>query len=149
MRFWQAPRLHTHTSTLLCLLALILIAYWGAVHPQRAESQPTGDGGADSGNPRPCAADDEAARPLVVGHVANRNSVLLLDVAQQGSLVVDLEVEDTVLIGQLERRSICCLIGGRLLSIQRERQAVEGREHGELELKSIVLGDGECVPGGP
>jgi hypothetical protein len=43
--------------------------------------------------------------------VSNGDGVLLLDVGEEGSLVVDLEVEDTVLIWELET---CCVDGRSL-----------------------------------
>lgn len=82
-------------------------------------------------------------------HVAHRHRVLLLDVGQERPLVVDLEVEDAVLVGQLEAGGE----GGGVRCGERGRggegEAVEGGEHRELELQEVVRGDGEGGPGVP
>lgn len=60
------------------------------------------------------------------------DSILLLDVGEEWSFVVDLEIKDTVLVGELEGRGVdcgCCCCGGR-----HQVEAVERREHGEFEL---------------
>ena len=121
----------------------------GAVHPQRAERNPSRHGGTDAGDPGPRAADDIATRPLVVRHVADRDRVLLLDVGEERPLVVHLEVEDAVLVGELERRDKDGSVGRGLRDVVRQRQAVERRQHGELELQLVVGGDGERLPCGP
>ena len=56
--------------------------------------------------------------------VSNSNSVLLLNVGEEWSLVVDLEIEDAVLIWKLEACSVDgrCFGGGSNL----QRQTVEG-----------------------
>lgn len=79
-------------------------------------------------------------------HVAHRHRVLLLDVGQEGALVVDLEVEDAVLVGQLEAGGEGGGVRGGARGRGGEGQAVEGREHRELELEDVGGGDGE---GGP
>lgn len=84
-----------------------------------------------------------------MGHVAHRHGVLLLDVGEQGPLVVDLEVEDAVLVGQLEGGRVGGLGRGRVGRVRGKGQAVEGREHGELELEGVGGGEGERRPGGP
>jgi hypothetical protein len=66
-------------------------------------------------------------------HVADTNSVLFLEICSKGSLVVDLEVEDAMLVGKSEGSSV----NGSLVCL-RERQkvkAVEWGQHGELELE--------------
>jgi hypothetical protein len=117
-----------------------------AEHPHRHEEQPARDGGADAGDPRVRAADDVAARPLVVGHVAHRHRVLLLHVGEEGPLVVDLEVEDAVLVRQPEVRRVRRRLRGGPRRVDSEREAVEGREHAELELQGVAVGEGEAGP---
>ena len=79
-----------------------------------------------------------------MGEVAVSHLVLLLDVGEEGTLVVDAEGEDTVLIGGHElgaEHSAGIGTAGGL-----EVQAVERREHGELELESIAGGNFEGNP---
>lgn len=83
-----------------------------------------------------------------MGHVADGNGVLLLDVGEEGALVVDLEVEDAVLVRQDEGGGVSGGVGGAGLGGKRD--AVEGGEHAELELEVIAAGKcegGPLVPG--
>lgn len=115
-----------------------------AVHPQRSESHESRHCSTDAGNPGPGTGDDVASRPLVVGNVADADGGLLLNVGEEGALVVDLEVEDAVLVGEGEG---CVEDGGRLgCGGGVEVEAVEGGEHGELELEGVLLGEGEGNP---
>ena len=82
-----------------------------------------------------------------MGHVANRDGVLLLDIGEEGALVVDLEVEDAVLIGQHKGGCVGGGILGRAGLVKGKGKAVEGRKHAELELEHIVGGDVEGGPG--
>ena len=71
--------------------------------------------------------------------VADSYLVLLLDIGEEGTLVVDTEGEDTVLVGDGELGAVdgaVFRLGGRL-----EVEAMEGGQHGELELKGVILGD--------
>jgi len=70
-----------------------------APQPQSNKCEPSSDGYTNTRNPRPGAADGPTTRPLVVCEVPDCDSVFLLDVGEEGSLVVDLEVEDPMLIG--------------------------------------------------
>lgn len=68
--------------------------------------------------------------------VADGHLVLFLDVGEEGTLVVDAEGEDAVLIRH-------CEVGaedGAVFSAARrcKVQPVEGREHGELQLQFIA-----------
>ena len=66
---------------------------------------------------------------------------LLINVSQEGPLVVDAEVEDAVLVGRGEGGLVDCRV---LRCADRvERDAVEGREHAEFELEGVGGGDGE------
>ena len=79
--------------------------------------------------------------------VSDRDSVLLFDVGEEGSLVVDFEVEDSVLIWELEA---CGVDGGAWGSSQKlEGQAVEGRKHREFELELVAGYGDERLPGVP
>ena len=82
-----------------------------------------------------------------MGHVAYADGVLLIDIREEGSLVVDAEVEDAMLVGRDERRAVDRGISG---SVDRlEIEAVEGGEHGEFELEGVGVGQGEWVPAIP
>lgn len=76
--------------------------------------------------------------------MADRDGVLLLEVVEEGALVVDLEVEDAVLVGQHEGDGEGGRVAGGGLGL--EAQAVEGGQHAELELELVVGGDGEGRP---
>ncbi len=82
-------------------------------------------------------------------HVADGNGVLLLDIGEEGALVVDLEVEDAVLVGELEGGGVGGGGVGGVGGVGGEREAVEGGEHGEFELEGVRGGEGERGPGGP
>lgn len=73
--------------------------------------------------------------------VADRYLPLLVDVCEEGAAVVDAEVEDAVLVWCLERDAedgrVCGLCDGR------EVEALEGRQHAELELDVVGGGRGE------
>lgn len=76
--------------------------------------------------------------------VADADRVLLLDVGEERALVVDLEVEDAMLVGEDEGDAIHGSIASGAPASQVE--AVEGRQHGKLELKNVVLRKGEGNP---
>lgn len=68
-------------------------------------------------------------------HVSHTDRVLLIEVSQEGTLVIDFEVEDAVLVGQSKSGAVD---GGRISgSNELQVQAVEGREHGEFELEVV------------
>lgn len=100
-----------------------------AEHPHGHKRQPRRDGSADTRDPGPRAADDVAPGPLIVGHVADRDGVLLADVGEERPLVVDQEVEDAVLVRQLELGGVGRRVFGRAGRVDGEREAVEGRQH--------------------
>lgn len=76
--------------------------------------------------------------------VADADGVLLLDIGEVGALVVDLEVEDSMLVGKSKGNAV----DGSIFSGagKSEVEAVEGGEHGELELEDIVFRKGEGHP---
>lgn len=76
-----------------------------------------------------------------MGEVPDGDRVLLLDVAVERPLVVDLEVEDAVLVRQLEGHRVRRAVRGRDGGL--EVESVEGREHAEFQLQVVRLGDGE------
>lgn len=119
------------------LLSLLeLIGHRGRVEPDNHESQESSNYRPKTGNPYPAAGNSPAARVLVVREVAVGNLKLLLDGGQEGTLVVDAEGEDSVLIGSHELSAEHSAGIGALDRFQ--VQAVEGREHGELELERVV-----------
>ena len=120
-------------AQLLRLLGLGLVRL--AIEPDSDEDQPTSGCNANTSNPGVGTADDETARPLVVSKVANSDSALLVDVAEEWTLVVDDEIEDTMLIGHGEGGLEDGAVGIRLDWVQ--SYAVEGRQHAELELESV------------
>lgn len=69
-----------------------------------------------------------------MGHVADGNGPLLLQIGQERPLVVDHEVEDTVVIRNRECNLVDALGFGRGALLRLELQTVEGREHTELKL---------------
>lgn len=76
--------------------------------------------------------------------VADADGVLLLDVGEVGALVVDLEVEDSMLVGESERNAV----DGSIVSGAGESQveAMEGGKHGKLELENVVFRKGKGNP---
>lgn len=76
--------------------------------------------------------------------VADADRVLLLNVGEERTLVVDLEVEDAMLVGEGEGDAIHGSIASGAFTGQVE--AVEGRKHGELELEFVVLRKGKGNP---
>lgn len=73
-----------------------------------------------------------------MSEVADGHLVLFLDVGEEGALVVDPEGEDTVLVRDGKLRAVDGAVLGAGGGLQ--LQAVEGGEHGELELQGIVGG---------
>lgn len=125
-------------AQLLRLLSLGLLRL--AVEPDSDEDQPTSGRDANASNPGVGTADDEAAWPLIVSKVADSDGALLVDVAKERTLVVNNEVEDTMLIGYGEASLEDGAVGSRLDWVQ--GHTVERRQHAELELKR-VSGSGE------
>jgi hypothetical protein len=111
------------------------------VQPDRDKCQPTGNGNPDTSNPDPRTANLPTPWPLVVGKVAYCDLPLLVDVCEEWAAVVDAEVEDTMLVGCLE----CDAENGGVCGLCHwgEVQALEGREHGKLELNVVGRGGGE------
>jgi hypothetical protein len=101
---------------LLRLLSLGLIRL--AVEPDSDEDQPASGCNANTSDPGVCTADDDA---------------LFVDVAEERTLVVDDEVEDTVLIGHGEAGLEDGAVGRWLDGVQ--SHTMEGRQHAELELE--------------
>ena len=63
--------------------------------------------------------------------------MFLLNVGQEGSLVVYAEGENAVLIRHFKASAVDCAVRGSRCRLQVE--TVEGREHGEFELKNVVF----------
>lgn len=81
-----------------------------------------------------------------MGHVADGNGALLLHIGQERPLVVDHEVEDAVVIRNRECDLVDALGLGRGALLRLELQTVERREHAELELQLVIVGDLEAEP---
>lgn len=81
-----------------------------------------------------------------MGHVADGYSTLLLHIGQERPLVVDHEVEDTVVIRNRECDLVDALGFGRGALLRLELETMEGREHAEFELQLVVVGDLETEP---
>ena len=120
-------------AQLLRLLSLGLIRL--AVKPDSDEDQPASGCDANTSDPRVGTADDETAWPLIVSKVAYGDGALLVNVAEERTLVVDDEVEDTMLIGHGEAGLEDSAIGSWLDCVQ--SHTVEGRQHAKLELERI------------
>lgn len=134
-----------HTEINIDLLSLLkLVSHRGRVEPDNDKSQKSSNHRPKTGNPYPTASDSPTARVLVVRKVAVGDLMLLLDGGEEWTLVVDAEGEDTVLIRghelSGEHSAGIGAVGGL------EGQAVEGREHGELELERVASGNFEGNP---
>ncbi len=70
--------------------------------------------------------------------------ILLFNGRQEGPLVVDLEREDAVLVRGSESRGEDSAVGGS--RSRGQRQTVEWREHGKLQLKGVICRHGEWNP---
>lgn len=81
-----------------------------------------------------------------MGHVADGNGALLLNIGQEWPLVVDHEVEHAVVIRNRELDLVDALCLGRGALLRLKLKTVEGREHAEFELQLVVVGDLEVVP---
>lgn len=69
---------------------------------------------------------------------------LLVDGGQEGALVVDAEVEDAVLVGELEVGGEDGGVGvGRRGREKLQRETVERRQHGEFQLDDVGRGRDE------
>lgn len=92
--------------------------------PKRNKSDPPRDGNSNPRNPRPSAANNPTPWPLIMSKVSHSNSILLFNVREEWSLVIDHEIEDTVLVGEFEAGGV----DGGVLSggFWDEGEAVEG-----------------------
>lgn len=76
--------------------------------------------------------------------MTNSDGILFLNIREEGTLVVDLEVKNTVLVGQSENASV-----GRLCAVrsgQHGREPVEWGEHAKFELQSVGARSDEGAP---
>ena len=116
------------------LLRLALI--WLAEQPNSDKYQETRGSHSDTSDPWVCASDDKTSRPLIVGKMSDSNCALLKDIGQERSLVIDQEVEDSMLIWQLEARAEDGAVRGPRGC--RQWESVKRREHAEFELNGIA-----------
>lgn len=88
-----------------------------AIQPNDDKGGPSSHGDPDAANPYPRTANLPTSRPLVVGKVANSHLSLIVNVGEEGTAVVDTEVEDAVLVGGFEgdakNGGVCGLANGR------------------------------------
>lgn len=124
-------------SSLLCRLV---------EHPYGDESQPAHAGDTNAGQVGPGGRDLVAVGVLVVRHVADGHGVLLLEVGQEGSLVVGDEVVDAMVIGDPEGHAEDTRSLGRGTLDLLDRDTVQGGQHAELELQLVTLGNLEVPP---
>ena len=107
-----------------------------AVHPEGDEAEPSSNGDPNTADPGVSSRDNVTPGVLVVGEVADGDGALLLDVGEEGTAVLDEEVVDTMLVGELEGLGEDGRVGGS--AGRNEVQAVEGRKHAEFQLKVIA-----------
>lgn len=76
-----------------------------------------------------------------MGKMPYGNRILLKNIAEEWSLVIDQEIEDTMLVWELKRHRVrsAVLRGDGGFQVQ----PLERREHAEFELQLIVLRNGE------
>lgn len=79
-----------------------------------------------------------------MSHVPNRDGVLLVDDGEERPLVVDLEVEDAMLVGEGERYRVGAVLASDCSTAQ--GKTVKGGEHAKFELKVIAIGDDVRTP---
>lgn len=127
--------------------SLLVFVGRSAEQPDKHKEEPAAHDGANARDPRPGPRNRVAANKLIVREMPDGNGALLVDVSEERALVVDTEVEDAVLIGKDE----ACAVDGRRLRrrLGGEVEAMEGGQHGELELHNVVLRGGERGPGVP
>ena len=111
------------------------------IQPDRNKGYKPAHHAPQAGNPYPAPRNSPTSWPLIVRKVSYRHLSLLLDVRQEGTLVVDFEGEDPVLVWQFEGCAEdgaigCCADGV-------EWKAVEGREHAEFKLEAVCGGNDE------
>lgn len=137
----MATRTATEVSRLLTPQFLLLI-FLGRLtvqpHPHKQHKAP--NDGPQSCNPRPRRTNPPASWPLIVREVPYRNLSSFLEVREEGTLVVDFEGEDAMLIRSFEGCGEDCRVLGCRGRLQGE--PLERTEHRELELESIGRGWG-------
>lgn len=86
------------------LLRLLGALFSGrTVQPNSYKREPPENSDPDTANPHPRTANLKTPRVLVVRKVPDSDLPLLVDVGEEWAAVVDAEVEDTMLVGCLER----------------------------------------------
>lgn len=107
-----------------------------APQPNADKDNPACDGNTNTSDPWVCCADDETPGPLIVGKVSDSDGILLKDVCEERTLVVDEEVENSVLVREGESGAVGGAVGG--LGSRLKGQTVEGRKHAEFELDRVA-----------
>lgn len=129
---------------LLPLPQFLLIFLRGRrIQPEPQENQPPHHRRPHARDPDICAADRETPRVFIMCHVSHGHRPLLVDVGEEGSLVVDAEVEDAVLVWKGERGGVESRVGSGEGGRRVQGETVERREHGAFELDGVGWGRGE------
>lgn len=76
-----------------------------------------------------------------MGEVADGDLMLFHDIGEERALVVDAEGEDSMLVGKGKSSAVHSAVFRA--ARREERETMEGRKHGELELHCIPVGDFE------
>jgi len=89
---------------LLHLLSAGCKLQWYGFTPQPESNKcyPSRDGNYNSCNPGPGSTNDPTPWPFIMCKMPDANSVLFFDVGEERSLVVDFEVENTMLVWKFE-----------------------------------------------
>lgn len=111
------------------------------VQPNDYKREESRDNSPETSNPDPAAGDLPAPRVLVVCKVANGDLVLLLDIGEEWTPIIDAERENAMLIRDRKSDTVDSAILRAVF--RQEIETVEWRKHGELQLQSILRGNFE------
>ena len=98
--------------------------------PNSHKPQPSHHRDSHPSDPHPRPTDLPTPRPLIMCKVPDRDLPLHIHVCQKGPLVVDAEIEDSVLVGEFEGCGEDGRVGGCVAG--EEGEPVEGGEHAEF-----------------
>ena len=133
------PRAHlfpAKAANLLPLLHLPRLFHGLTPQPQPYKREPPSNRNPNPGDPHPRTTNLPTPWPFVMGKVPDRHGPLFIHIGIEGSLVIDAEVEDAMLIWQFERGGVDCAIC--CLGSWCEGESVKGGEHGEFELERVA-----------
>lgn len=108
----------------MLLFGIAAFHRWCRIQPNHHEGEESPDDRPETGNPHPSTADTPAAWPLIVGEMADGDFMFLFNVSDEGSLVVDAEGEDAMLVGKSEGGSVygrvlCSVHGLQVKTVER------------------------------